>query len=200
MEEKRQQCINRVERRKKEKKMLAEVERKLQETKKKLKEDKKLRRREMEEKHKQEEAERQGVITEKKIAIQVEDSEQLTTKEEGEKMQDRELSHESEKLTKVTDMDLGQEPHEQDIDLMSRAPKVTSQSLATPILELVLSEQGMVLLLDDDPIMDVDNLSFEELQRNIVQAQKRISRMIMCHLHSVDATLAYDKFLLEGNE
>ena len=63
----------------------------------------------------------------------------------------------------MTDMELRQEPHNKDNDLMLRAPKVTSQSPPPRVSELFTSEQGEVVLLDDDPVMDVYNLSFEEL-------------------------------------
>jgi len=67
-------------------------------------------------------------------------------------------------------MEFGQEPHDQDTDLMPRASKVGPQSPPPPVSELVLSDQGEVILLDDDPVMDVYNLSFDELQQKIVQA------------------------------
>ena len=41
------------------------------------------------------------------------------------------------------------------------------------MLELVLSEKGEVVLLDDDPVVDVYNLSFDELQKKIIQAQRK---------------------------
>ena len=67
-------------------------------------------------------------------------------------------------------MELGKEPQDQDIDLIRRAPEVTSQSPPPVVLETVSSEKREVVLLDDDSVMDVYNLSFDELQRKIVQA------------------------------
>jgi len=46
---------------------------------------------------------------------------------------------------------------------MLRAYEVAPQSPPPPVLASVLSEQGEVVLLDDDPVMDVYNLSFDEL-------------------------------------
>jgi len=54
---------------------------------------------------------------------------------------------------------------------MQRAPEVISQSPPPPVSEPALSEQGEVFLLDDDPFMDVYNLSFDELQKSITQAR-----------------------------
>jgi len=65
-------------------------------------------------------------------------------------------------------MDLEQESHNEYTDLMQRVPQVISQSPLPPVSEPTLSEQGDVFLLNDDTIMDVYNLSVDELQKNIV--------------------------------
>lgn len=52
-------------------------------------------------------------------------TEQPATEEEGEQLQDQELAQQIEQLIKVTDMELGDEPWNEDTDLMPRAPKVT---------------------------------------------------------------------------
>ena len=58
-------------------------------------------------------------------------------------------------MVEVMHMELGHEPHDQDTDLISRAPDVTPQSPPPPVSDSVLIEQGEVFLLDDDPMMDV---------------------------------------------
>lgn len=60
-------------------------------------------------------------------------------------------------------MNFWDEPQNDDTKLMLRAPKVTSQSPPPLVLEPFLSEQGEVILLDDDLVMDVYNLSFDKL-------------------------------------
>lgn len=70
----------------------------------------------------------------------------------------------------MTNMELEQEPQHEDVDLMPRAPQVIPQSSPPPIIEPTPSEQGDVVPLDDDLIMDVYNLSFDEFQKRIVQA------------------------------
>ena len=73
-------------------------------------------------------------------------------------------------MVEATNMETEQEPQDQDTDLMSRAFEVTPQSLPPPESQPVPSEQGDFFLLDDDPVMDVYNLSFDELQQRIIQA------------------------------
>lgn len=178
----------------------------------------------MEENQKQEEEERQGMLIEKTMPIQVEESKKMTTEEEGEQIQDNELSEQIDQLIKVKNMELGQDQQGQDTNLMLRVLEVTSQSPPAPVLELVLSKQGEVFLLDDDLVMDVYNLSFDGLQKNIVQAQRNNvsydhtsfafvkERVIVSDVRKnsvtmVDATLAYVgathsnvKFMLAKNE
>jgi len=45
---------------------------------------------------------------------------------------------------------------------MSRALEATSQSPPPPVLELVLSEQRDVVLLNDDTVMDAYSIPFDE--------------------------------------
>ena len=101
---------------------------------------------------------------------------------------------------------------------------VTSQSPPPPLSELVPSKQGDFVLLHDDPGMDVYNLSFDELQKKIVQTYRKHfpddhrspafmkERVIVSSVRKhpvalVDTTLAYVgdtssnvKFLLSKNE
>lgn len=74
----------------------------------------------------------------------------------------------------MTDMELEQEPQHEYVDLMSRAPQVIPQSPPPPAAEPTPSEQGDVVILDDDPIMDVYNISFEEFQKRIIQAWRKL--------------------------
>ena len=52
-------------------------------------------------------------------------------------------------------MDLEQEPQNEDTDLMSRTPQVISQYPPPPVSEPTPNEQGDVVLLDDDLVMEV---------------------------------------------
>ena len=109
-------------------------------------------------------------MTEKTTPIQVDESEKLTIEEEGEQMQDWELAQQIEKINEVTNMEVGDEPHNEDTDLMLRSPEVKYQSPPTLVSKPVPSEQGQVVLFDDDSVMDVYNISFDELQKKIIQA------------------------------
>lgn len=51
-----------------------------------------------------------------------------------------------------------------------QAPQIICQSPPPPVSEPILSKQGDIVLLDDDLVMDVYNLAFDELQKRIVQA------------------------------
>lgn len=55
-------------------------------------------------------------------------------------------------------------------DLLPKAPLVISQSRPYLAAYPTLNEQGDVFLLDDDLVMDVYNISFDDFQRRIVQA------------------------------
>ena len=68
---------------------------------------------------------------------------------------------------------MGQEPQDQDIDLMPRASEVAPQSPPPSESQPVPSEKGEVVLLDDDLVMDVYTLSFDESQQRIVQARRK---------------------------
>lgn len=88
-------------------------------------------------------------------------------------MQAREVAQQVEELVESKDMEMEQKLKEQDIDLMSRASKVTPQSLPPTEWHLVPRKQGEVVLIDDDPETNVYNLAFEETQQRIVQAQRK---------------------------
>lgn len=66
------------------------------------------------------------------------------------------------------DMEMEQEPQDQDTDLMPKASKVAPQSPPPPESQLVPSEQGEVVLFDDDLEMDMYNMSFDKSQHKIV--------------------------------
>ena len=70
-------------------------------------------------------------------------------------------------------MELEQEPQNEDTDLMPRALEVMSQSRPLPVSKPVPSEQGDIVILDDDLVMDVYNLSFDKLQKRIVQVWRK---------------------------
>jgi len=93
---------------------------------------------------------------------------------------------------------------------MPQALEVTSQSPPPLVSEPVSSEKVEVVLLHDDLIVDVYNLSFDELQKRIVQVRRKhflndqaspaflkervIVSNIKKHMASLaDATLAYGR-------
>jgi len=70
-------------------------------------------------------------------------------------------------------MEMENEPQNKDVDLMSNTPKVTIQSPPPPATEPTSIEEGDVVPLDDDLVMDVYNMSFAEFQKMIIQARKK---------------------------
>ena len=85
-------------------------------------------------------------------------------------MQDQEPARQIEHFFEVTDMEMEQELHNEDVDMILRTPRATVQSLPPPVVEPTPSEERYVVPLDDDPIMEVYNLSFNELWKRIAQA------------------------------
>lgn len=55
---------------------------------------------------------------------------------------------------------------------MSNAPQVIIQSPPPPVTELAPSEEGDIVPLDNDLVMEVYNMSYNELQKRIIQARK----------------------------
>ena len=100
--------------------------------------------------------------------IQVDESEQIVAKEECEEMQDQKLARQIEKFIEVTNMELEKELQCEDTTLILKEPQVIPQSPLPPVAEPTPREQGDVSLLDDDLVMDVCNLSFDEFQKRIV--------------------------------
>jgi len=82
-------------------------------------------------------------------------------------------------MVEAMNMELEQEPQDHDTDLMSRTSEVAPLSPPPTESEPAPSEQGWVVLLDDDLVMDVYNLSFDESQQMIVQA--RIKHLLDDH-------------------
>jgi len=71
-------------------------------------------------------------------------------------------------LVEVTDMEMESELEDQDINLMLRASKVVPLSQTPPKPQLVLSDQGEGVLLEDDLETNVYNMAFDETQHTIL--------------------------------
>ena len=78
-------------------------------------------------------------------------------------MRDWELAQQIEHLIEVTNMEMDQEPQNEDVDLMPSTPHVTIQSPPPLAAEPTPSEEGDVVPLDGDLVMDVYNMSYHEL-------------------------------------
>ncbi len=65
-------------------------------------------------------------------------------------------------MVEETNMDMEEEPQDQDIDLMPRTSEVSPQYPPPLESKHVPSDQGEVVLLYDDSVMDVYNLSFDD--------------------------------------
>lgn len=85
-------------------------------------------------------------------------------------MQDLELAQQIEEFIEVVDMELEPEPQDEDVGIMCSAPQIIVQSPPPPTVELTLREEGDIVPLDHDPVLNVYNLSYNELQKRIVQA------------------------------
>ena len=127
-------------------------------------------------------------------------------------MQDLDLSQQIENLIEVTNMEMEQEPQNEDVDLMLRAPQVTIFSPPPPTVELAPGEEGEVVPLDNDMVMDTYNVSYGELQNKIVQAYKKHflddltspnlmrERVIMAITRKDPEAISSTKFAFTGEE
>jgi len=70
-------------------------------------------------------------------------------------------------------MEMEHEPHNEDFYMISRGPQVIPQSPTPPVVKPTLRKKGDFVPLDDDLVMDVYNLSFDEFQRRIIQPQRK---------------------------
>ena len=94
-------------------------------------------------------------MMEETTPIHIENPKQLELEDEGEQMQDWELAQQIGKFLEVIDLELEHDTQHEYVDLMLRAPQVIPQSPPPPAVETSPREQGYVVLLDDDPIMNV---------------------------------------------
>lgn len=74
-------------------------------------------------------------------------------------MHDRVLAQQIEDLIKVAGIELELEPWNENVDLMLSALQVTIQTPSPPSTQLDLSEEWDLVPLDDDPVMDLYNMS-----------------------------------------
>lgn len=67
-------------------------------------------------------------------------------------------------------MELGLELQDENLDLIPSSQQAIVQTPPPPVSEPSLSEEGEIVPLNDDLVMDVYNTSFNELKNNIAQA------------------------------
>lgn len=84
-------------------------------------------------------------------------------------MQDQDLVHQVEELIQIVYMEEEPKPQNQYVDMIRSTQQVIIQSPPPLATELDPSEEGEVFPLDDGPVMDMYNLSYNEFQKNIVQ-------------------------------
>ena len=70
-------------------------------------------------------------------------------------------------------MEVQPEQKNQDVDLMAITQEIIIQSPTTPATEKYLSGEQENVPLGGCLIMDMQNLSFDELQKKILQARKK---------------------------
>lgn len=78
-------------------------------------------------------------------------------------MQDKEISQQIEELIEADDMEVELESQNEDVDLIPSATQVTFQSPPPLATELTLTEEGEIVPFDDDPVMGLYNLSYDEI-------------------------------------
>lgn len=101
-------------------------------------------------------------------------------------MQDMKFSQHVEEWIEIIDMEEELELHNQDVDLILRTQQVTLESPPPRTTESTPSVKGEVIPLDDDPIIDMYNISYYELEKNIVQALRNIFWMTSHLLDSLE--------------
>lgn len=70
------------------------------------------------------------------------------------------------------DTEMVQLEQDQDANLMPKATEVTPKASLDLAVEQVPSEQGDIVLLEDDPRADVYNIAFDESQHRVVQRSR----------------------------
>lgn len=84
-------------------------------------------------------------------------------------MQDQEFAQQFEQIIEIDDMEMELEPQIQDFDLMPSTQQVTNQSPTLSAAKSSLGEEGEIIPLGDDLVMDMYNFSYDELHNNIVK-------------------------------
>lgn len=87
-------------------------------------------------------------------------------------MKDKELTQEIEELIKIQEMEKEPKLQDQDADMVPSTQQVTIQS-PHPSTEQAPSEEEEIIPLDDGLVTSTYNLSYDELQKNIVQERKK---------------------------
>lgn len=88
-------------------------------------------------------------------------------------MQDNEIFQEIEELIIIQDMKMESEPQNQDVNLMSISRSITIQSPPPQTTNQALNEEEEIVPLDDGPIMDMYIVTYDEIQKNILQERKK---------------------------
>ena len=69
-------------------------------------------------------------------------------------------------------MEMEQLESEQDIDLMPYNQVIDPLDSTNPEAEQVLSDQGDTEILEDNPEVEMHNISFDKLQHRVVQSRR----------------------------
>lgn len=87
-------------------------------------------------------------------------------------MQDMKVSQQVEYLIMIRDMEEKPKPQNQDVDLMPNTQQIIVQATPSLVAESTLGDEGKVIPFDDDQVIGMYNLSYNEIQKKIVQARQ----------------------------
>lgn len=106
----------------------------------------------------------------------VDSSEQLAQRRQGEKWQEQDFAQEIERVLEQMDKKIEHPKLEQDINLMPYHQGVDPSASLDLEAKKVLSNQGDIEILGDDPKEETHNISFDESQHRVFQSRSVYSR------------------------
>lgn len=88
-------------------------------------------------------------------------------------MQEKEHAQENEELIVIQDMEVGPKLLSQDVDLMLSTQQIIIQSISPLTGEQAPREEDEIVPIEDCSIMDMYNLTYDELQNKIVKVRNK---------------------------
>lgn len=131
--------------------------------------------RRLEEQRKRQQQEERWRGEEEEVAHkQVKEQEQnQLPREERKQLQDKQLAQEIEELIVIQYMQVEPKLLKQDVDLMSNTQHVAIQSPPPLTTNQAPSKDEEIIPLDEGPVMDTYNMTYNELKKKILQERKK---------------------------